>query len=279
MEKTKSGHLWGFFILTFAASWAVWGATILFDLPDVPNGILILLGAFMPSIVGIILTMKKKDKGVKRDFWNRVVSLKRIGVKWLLFIFGFYAINWIITFIVYGIIEGSLPVFTNAVEILTNPLTLLGFTIIQILGGPLAEELGWRGYALDILQKKWNALNSSLILGFFWAIWHFPLFFVKNTSQISMGFGSTLFWLWVIGIFASSIMITWVYNNTNRSILGAVIIHLLGNYISTLLGGDIPVDKMVFGNAIFTAVSVILVFGIVIYYGPKNLSQISKKTI
>ena len=278
MGKTKSGNLWGFFILTFAASWVVWGSAILFDLPDIPNGILILLGAFMPSIIGIILTMFKKDKEVKRDFWNRVVSLKRIGVKWFLFIIGFFAINWIVTFIIYGIIEGSIPVFSNAVEILTNPLTLLGFTIIQILGGPLAEELGWRGYALDLLQKKWNALNSSLVLGFFWTIWHFPLFFVKNTSQMSMGFGSTLFWLWVIGTFAISIMITWIYNNTNRSILGAVIIHLLGNYISTLLGGDIPVDKLVFGNAIFTIVSVILVLCIVIYYGPKKLTRISEKT-
>lgn len=278
MDKIKSGNLWVFLVLTFTASWIVWGAAILFDLPDVPNGILILLGAFMPSIVGIILTMTKKDKEVEHDFWNRVVSFRRVGVKWFLFIIAFFAINWVMALIVYRIIEGSLPVFSNAFQILTNPLALLGFTIIQILGGPLAEELGWRGYALDLLQKKWNALNASLILGFFWTIWHFPLFFVKNTSQISIGFGSTLFWLWVIGIFASSIMITWVYNNTNRSILGAVFVHLVGNYISTLLGGDIPVNKLVFGNVIFTIINVVIVSLIVIHYGPKTLSRSIGKT-
>ncbi len=266
-----------FLILTYTASWAVWFCAIGLDLPDIPNGILILLGAFMPSIMGIILSTYKKDKETKRAFWNRIFSFKRIGSRWFFFIIGFFAINWIVTIIIYGFMEGGLPEFTNAIQILTNPAAIIGFTIIQILGGPLAEELGWRGYALDILLQKWTALTSSFILGLFWAVWHFPLFFVKNTSQISMGFGTTLFWLWIIGVFSTSILITWIYNNTNRSILGAIIIHLIGNYLNSLIGGDVPVDKLVFGNTVFTLVSLVLVVLIVIFFGPKNLTRTPKE--
>ena len=267
---------WLFLVLTYTASWAVWFGAISLDLADVPNGILILLGAFMPSIMGTCLTLYKQDRETKRDFWNRVISFQRIGSRWLLVILGFFAVNWIVTLAIYGFVEGRLPEFTNVMQTLTSPTALIGYTVIQILGGPLAEELGWRGYALDILQGKWTALTASLILGLFWAVWHFPLFFVKNSSQISMGFGSAHFWLWTVGIFSTSVFMTWIYNNTNRSILAAILIHLIGNYVSTLVGGDVPADKVVFGNAIFTFVSVVLVVLILICYGPKTMTRTPK---
>ncbi|KAA3662545.1 MAG: CPBP family intramembrane metalloprotease [Calditrichaeota bacterium] len=268
-----------FLILTYSASWVVWFCAMSLNLPDVPNGILILLGAFMPSIMGTILSTHKKNDELKRDFWHRVVSFKRIGSRWFLLIVGFFAVNWIVTILIYGIVEDGLPEFTNTIHILTNPVAIVGFTIIQILGGPLAEELGWRGYALDILQQNWSALTSSLILGLFWSVWHLPLFFVKNTSQISMGFGTTLFWLWVVGVFSTSVFITWIYNNTNRSILGAILIHLIGNYINALIGSDVPADKVVFGNIVYTMVSLVLVTLIVMFFGPKNLIRLPKGNI
>ncbi|MEM3672878.1 MAG: CPBP family intramembrane glutamic endopeptidase [Candidatus Bathyarchaeia archaeon] len=45
------------------------------------------------------------------------------------------------------------------------------------------EEIGWRGYALPALQKKHDALISSLIVGVFWAFWHWPHFAVKDSAM------------------------------------------------------------------------------------------------
>jgi membrane protease YdiL (CAAX protease family) len=42
--------------------------------------------------------------------------------------------------------------------------------------GPLAEELGWRGYALPRLEKSFPPLLGSMILGIIRAAWHVPMF-------------------------------------------------------------------------------------------------------
>jgi membrane protease YdiL (CAAX protease family) len=41
----------------------------------------------------------------------------------------------------------------------------LGNFLPLLILGPLSEEIGWRGYALERLQTRWNALTSSLMVG------------------------------------------------------------------------------------------------------------------
>jgi membrane protease YdiL (CAAX protease family) len=68
--------------------------------------------------------------------------------------------------------------FTYIAAMAAESLLVLWLPVIALqllLLGPLAEELCWRGYALDALQEKWGALVSSLVLGFFWPLWHLPL--------------------------------------------------------------------------------------------------------
>jgi membrane protease YdiL (CAAX protease family) len=37
----------------------------------------------------------------------------------------------------------------------------------------LGEELGWSGYAIDPMQARWGALKASILLGIFWAVYHY----------------------------------------------------------------------------------------------------------
>lgn len=99
------------------------------------------------------------------------------------------------------------------------------FFMIFFFGGPLAEEFGWRGYALDRLQKRFNALSSSLILGLIWGLWHLPLFFMKD-QQIYKNIPIPFF---IIGTILLSFLFTWIYNNTNKSIFTSLIFHTMGN--------------------------------------------------
>lgn len=96
---------------------------------------------------------------------------------------------------------------------------------------PLLEETGWRGYALDRLQFTHSALVASLILGVVWSLWHLPMFFVEGWyHHENIGFLTLEFWMFHIGIVWLSVAFTWVYNNTRRSIIGAIILHAAINF-------------------------------------------------
>ncbi|MGD2205693.1 MAG: CPBP family intramembrane metalloprotease, partial [Anaerolineae bacterium] len=117
---------------------------------------------------------------------------------------------------------------------LDQPLGILPFAIFILFFGPVPEELGWRGYALDRLQMKWSALGSSLVLGVVWALWHLPLFFVDGTYQNNLGVGTLSFWIFMLEVIPKSILITWIYNNNRRSTLSAVLLHFTDNFIGEL---------------------------------------------
>jgi membrane protease YdiL (CAAX protease family) len=131
-----------------------------------------------------------------------------------------------------------------------------------LLMGPLAEEFGWRGYALDQLQSKWSALVSNLTLGVFWFVWHFPLFFMIGMLQQELGFGSLAFWAYGAFCLALSILIAWVYNNNGRSILAAILLHFMSNATTTVLG---PISDrtniFAIGILVVAAIVVVLVCG------------------
>lgn len=261
---------WLFFILTYSFSWLFWipialsGQTV--ALP------LIAIGALSPSLFGILMTYLTTDKVNRHDFWRRVISFKLIRIRWYVVIILLFPLMMTITFLLETLLGGALPPLEGARQTLTQPIPLLVFIITMLIGGPLIEELGWRGFALDRLQNKSNALLSSIILGIIHATWHLPLFFIKGTSQGAMGFATILFWLWVIQVVSGSILYTWVYNNNNRSTLSAILIHFMSNSTFTIiaqLGNALPLKTEIIRTAIYVVVALIVVF----VWGPKTMTM------
>lgn len=134
----------------------------------------------------------------------------------------------------------------------------------------LAEEFGWRGYILDPLQRKHNALISSIIIGFFWSLWHLPLFFINGTYQQSLGLFSIEFWMFFIIILPQTIFYTWIFNNTNRSILSAMLLHFCVNFFGELFSFDVQVRII---REIIVFIFAIL---IVLINGYRNLTRDQK---
>ena len=64
----------------------------------------------------------------------------------------------------------------------------IAFLMTVLLRGGLYEEVGWRGYALPRLQRRWGALPASLLLGLIWACWHLPQWFIPGQGQDSQPF-------------------------------------------------------------------------------------------
>ena len=88
----------------------------------------------------------------------------------------------------------------------------------------LGEEVGWRGFALPRLQTRYSPLVASIIIGFFWALWHVPYW------RAEIGSFTSMYWLFVSGItFALSFILTWLYNRTGGSILAVGLMHVSSN--------------------------------------------------
>jgi hypothetical protein len=106
--------------------------------------------------------------------------------------------------------------------------------------GGLLEELGWRGYAMPLLQEWLSSpLVAALVLGVAWWAWHLP-----RELPALMGGGASGTWLFNQTVFlllcvALSIVIAWVVNLTGGSVLPAILIHGGTNVWSKMVEGPL----------------------------------------
>jgi len=270
---SKAANPWRFFALALGISWFFWIWIILlgwnvFTFPAVTLGA---LGLFGPAIAEIILISRTHDKEEWRDYWQRVFDIRRIGKRWYLVIWLTFPVLNTIALLLSVLTGSPWPEFETARNLLSEPWKILPFAVFILLYGPLPEELGWRGYALDGLQTRYNALVSSLILGLIWALWHVPLFFMKGQWQHDvLKFGTLDFWTFIFSPIFLSILFTWLYNNTNRSTLSAIIFHFMCNFSGNL----IPLIKQ--GRLYSLILIIILSIGVTLIFGPKTLIRNSR---
>lgn len=109
----------------------------------------------------------------------------------------------------------------------------LPLLLVQVLTSGLAEEPGWRDFALPRLQRRYGPLRGTLILGPLWGAWHLPLFLTQ-----SWGGWPHVPWIepieFTAGSCALSIVMTWIFNRSGESLPVAMIAHASINTFSGL---------------------------------------------
>lgn len=228
--------MWGFFAATYAVAWLVWLPSIVWR-SEQPNLPLIALGAFVPSTMGIVFTYLAKDRSGRRDFWRRVVDVRRIGWPWWAVIAGIFPLLYMVSGLAFSLLGGDLPAFKDILGQLANPVLVAELVVANLVISGFSEELGWRGFALDPLQARWGAARGSLVLGLLHALWHTPLFLIPGITQGEMGLFSLDCFLFMAMVPLGAVVMTWVYNNTQRSILSAVLLHFFQNSSLNLVSG------------------------------------------
>lgn len=266
MNETKPNintFPWKFFTLTLLFTWAFWLPAGLINLESDSTLLKIshYVGGAMPTVVALYLLYRYTKSSERQDYWQRLIDFKRIGTGWYAVIFLTVPLLTLL-----GVLLGGAGVeFEALTNLIENPWSLIPFALFLLLFGPLPEEMAWRGYALDGLQVRWNALTASLILGFLWTIWHLPLFLISGSYQHGLGIGTPQFWLYLLDKIPQSILITWIYNNNRRSILAAVLFHFMVNFVGELLNLSLQ------GEIIYIAAWWIMAAIVVIVWKPQKL--------
>jgi membrane protease YdiL (CAAX protease family) len=93
--------------------------------------------------------------------------------------------------------------------------------MVASLSTGLGEEIGWRGFLVPELYKNASYTKTSLIVGFIWAFWHFPiLIFADYNSGTPAWYGLTCFTVMVVSI---SFVFTWFRLKSGSLWTGAIL--------------------------------------------------------
>src|SRR5918998_650070 len=219
-----------FFVMAYAFSWIAWSPWVLseegvgllsFELSDATSGLLnaaaILLG---PTLSAFIMTGITEGRAGVRRLLRRIV-LWRVGLRWYLFaLIGIPVVMALGTVILP---EGLASIRSLGLGYVLSYLSV--FPLVLVLGGPLFEEPGWRGFALPRLQPLHGPLVGTLILGLMWALWHLPQFLVPSWAEASGGRGFLAIVKFILIAILFAIVTTWVFNNTKASVFMAILVH------------------------------------------------------
>lgn len=120
---------------------------------------------------------------------------------------------------------------------------------IFLLIGCIGEEIGWRGFLLSELNKKYTLLKSSIIVGILWGIWH--LNFVD---------GILGFVLFTISLIFNSIFISWIYVKSNKNLTLVVFDHFCFNLFSHIfLWNRFSIGLYIIEIIIYAIISIIVI--------------------
>jgi membrane protease YdiL (CAAX protease family) len=234
-----------FLVLTFGLTWGL--AALLFLFTDqvieifgevTMSNPLTILAIYSPGIAGVLLVLYKTGfKGLggllrRLAFW-------RMSLPWWLFLLAGIPAVVFTGALIKGTLATAFP-FAS----LSLALPALGHALLL---GPI-EEIGWRGVALPLLQRKYAPFWAGLLLGIIWAVWHVPSFFISGMPQTAWAAGP-----YFLGIIAISVILTPMFNSSKGSLLVSVLYHFQ-------MMNPLWPDAQPYDNFLFIAVAVIVVW-------------------
>ena len=223
----------GFFALAYGISWLGWAPYVLsrdglgvlpFEYPRVlgDSQLLGLLpGAYLgPLTAALVVTAAVEGRAGLRRWRGRLLRW-RIGFRWYAFgILGIPAVLLAVTLVLPG---AAADVHVPPAAVLVAFLPVL---VLQVLTTGVAEEPGWRDFALPRIQDRFGPLGGSLLLGVLWACWHLPLFFTTWSGRHTE---PSLLAVYLTVAVSLSVVIAWVFNRTGESLPAAMVVHASNN--------------------------------------------------
>lgn len=253
------GWTWGFWALAGELGDTVW---------EWPASLLFYIGGAGVFLGGWVVTGVVYGRAGLQELGVRIVDPRRIPGRWwvlVLLLFPTLTVSAALVAVASGVSQVPLDLRDAGARLL-DPASFAAFVFFILIIGPLPEEIGWRGYLLDRLQLRWNALVASLVLGMIWWSWHLPLFVLPGYFD-AFARASPTPWDLLWGILPAAVVYTWVYNNTGRNVLAVIVLHFMHNFTGEFLGMDDQVRP----------IRLVLEWGVamaaVAFWGPRTLRR------
>jgi uncharacterized protein len=225
-------HALAFLLIAFAGSWSCWLAAAWAHGPSpLAAQLLSGLGGFGPTLAALAVTGWSGGRSALRRWLTRCLAW-RIGLRPYVWAFCLPLAVLVPTLLVQAGLGGQLGPSPGLAHL---PLALANLVLILLLGGPLGEELGWRGWAWPALRARWGWRASSLILGLVWGLWHLPLFFIEGSLQSRLPF-----WPFLASTVALSVVFGWLSERSAGSVLPALTLHTAVNWWAWLFMANQP---------------------------------------
>ncbi|WP_411733786.1 type II CAAX prenyl endopeptidase Rce1 family protein [Paeniglutamicibacter sp.] len=239
-------------------TWTAGSAFVLLGVNDTAVGEIIFLfsAGIVPSAVGLIMVFRTYTKDARKDYFKRFTPTWR-GT-WFVLVYAVLLLavaTWVlVTFF------GENPDFATVKGFVSIPLTILGFIFGLYMWGPVNEEFGWRGYALDKMLIRHGLVKGSLMLGFVWGIWHLPWIFFPGQWQ-AQAFQVSPWWfvVYVVQCMIFSVVISIAYILSKRSYFVAATVHGVGNVVVGLFYFEVSLSGTVWFSVTAIAVSLAII--------------------
>lgn len=225
-----------FFFFTFLLTWISWLTAAYFSFNCSNQAIYILCmlpGLMAPFIISFIMIFSSGDKNLKKEYISKLISFKRINISSVMPMVLIMPIAVIVSILISTLLGQPMEQFTFADGFSFSagsvPILLVLFLAASF------EELGWRGYAMDSLESKYNFLFTTMIFATLWSLWHLPLFFVKGYYQYNILHES--FWFavnFMVSTFPMAFIISWLCKRNEGSIIVAVLFHFFVNIMQEI---------------------------------------------
>jgi uncharacterized protein len=178
--------------------------------------LLIILGTFGPFFAAVGMVGRTSGFRGLGTFLAQAFRW-RVGIQWYAAALLAPALIRIVVLYIHVLKGGTVPDLSDATRWLAVPST---FFVVLLIGGPTGEEFGWRGFLLQRVQPVFGMLGASLVIGVISTLWHLPLFWIPGTAQSHLPFA-----IFAVRTVALSIISTWLYNGTRRSLLFVLLFH------------------------------------------------------
>jgi membrane protease YdiL (CAAX protease family) len=253
-----------FVALGFAISWLILLPLVLEGAGAISSapGWLHLLAPLGPALAAVVLTAVLWGRRGLRRLADRGLDPRRLGgVRWWLLAVSplWFALPLVAVLIVAGA-DLDWRSLADADEYEARGW-VAGLLVTSLSFG-IFEEVGWRGFALPVLQARATASAASTALWLIWLAWHLPQF----AYHFDLGVAGILAWAGTL--YFGTVWLTFLHNSTRGSVLATASWH--ATYDLVTIGGAIVAP------AIPVGVSALLVAATIIAArrtGPENLAH------